>query len=339
MEEKDEKVISPEKMRNFWRLLALPILMIVPLAAEFSTIISYVQDFLANAISEAKYGIGRKLSPEATYTISPIAAASFLALLIFAAYVTYALFLLSRSLRERRINTLSVYDIQNNEIQRMKKIDEKRMEYLGKLVHQLYGESNRARHNIISVEAKYFVGENGDMSVEKVITLQATRLPVQFYKFFVEGDDMSMQAAGMEDIDFKVESLDNNCDVVYLLITNRVRHKQIVIWFLPEIQVGKERRIKITYKWPGLLRGLQLRRKIDFSWKYTSLDSDWKGNIKFRFKFSESYAKVIAENTGEAAQPVKLDSFYDGTRTEVTFSGENVLIGNTKYELTFALDN
>ncbi len=337
MQNEDIQIVSFKTLMEFWKFLIIPAVLAVPILYEFPTILSEIQKIMAYAITSGDGSNGHRIDGD-YHTIKLFVAVGICIFILLFLFLCFILAKIIYSSKNLRMPLISEYNKNLEEIKKLRLARDKQREYLHKLVYQLYSDSNRPRHNIISLHANYFVNNCGDLTVDKTITLCATTLPVQFYRFFINGDEFTLPASDMEDINFKVEATDQNCDVVYLLIENKDKHKTIIIWFLPEIQVGQKRQIRITYLWKGFLTSLIKRKRTEYNWSYTSFDNDWRGNFDIRYRFSEYYSKVVTINTGEAAQGVTLNSFQESGRTEVAFKGNNVLIGNTKYELTFVLE-
>lgn len=334
MEDKDFKVISINHFKNFWKYLVILAIPIVPLIAEFTVITAYAQQFLSGFIVESREGMGVKLR-EGSYTLSTAIAIMIVVLAILATYLIFVMGIFVTNLKTVRVNSKAEFERKDQLIKKLDKRLDTHANDMKKLMSQLYPDYKPFKQNFSFLSGKYYVAPGGDLHVEKEVVVKAVDEPVHFWRFYIEGDDVTKPAEDFADIAFVTRSIDDQTDTVFFPIEDKSRKKIILIWFLPQIEPNTERKIKIIYTWPGLLYGLDVKGKTDFSWNYQCRDLNSRGRFHMTFIFNEHYGNIEALNTGATASTLSLKRESQNARTSWIFDGKDVLLGNTKYELTF----
>jgi multisubunit Na+/H+ antiporter MnhC subunit len=341
MEEKDFRVVSFDQLMNFWKLL-IPFLVGAGLFIyNFADITNAVRKTLAYFIVEAGQQDGVELKA-GYHTISLAAALIFTGVVLTTAYLSFVLISFVATAKTIRVRSQSEYKKKDDELAAKqalivkldKRLDDQVSE-MKKLLSQLYPDYQPTKQNFSFLSGSYYVAPGGDLRVEKQVVLKAVDEPVHFWRFYIEGDERTKPAEDFADIVFKAKSIDAGTDVVVFPIEDTARKKNVVIWFLPQIEPHTERRIKIEYQWPGFLYGLDEKGKTEFFWNYQARDTQSRGHFQMRFIFSENYGEIEARSTGAAAASLSLKRELDANRSCWVFGGEDVFLGNTKYELRF----
>lgn len=99
--------------------------------------------------------------------------------------------------------------------------------------------------------------------------IKATDQPLHFWTTGNRATAYANPMDYLDDLEFKVKG-DNDGEIVYLPTENDPLNKQVVIYFLPRIEPGDFRKVIVTYKWPGLLKQLDVLGEEDFNFTFES---------------------------------------------------------------------
>jgi len=341
MEEKDFKVISLDKLKNFWKFLVPLVFALGFIIYQFTDVMNGVRKILSYFIVDAGPENGIELKA-GYHTISLFAAVAFTILTLTTAYLAFVLISFVTAAKTIRVRSQSEYERKDAEIAAKQALIDKldrrlddQVSEMKKLLSRLYPDYQPTKQNFSFLSGRYYVAPGGDLRVEKEVVLKAVDEPVHFWRFYIEGDERTKPAEDFADITFKATSIDEGTDVVVFPIEDKARKKNVVIWFLPQIEPHTERRIKIGYQWPGFLYGLDEKGKTEFFWNYQARDTQSRGHFQMRFIFSENYGEIEARSTGAAGASLSLKREPETNRSCWVFGGEDVFLGNTKYELRF----
>jgi hypothetical protein len=130
----------------------------------------------------------------------------------------------------------------------------------------------RARKAFKKIDLKYLIKKDFTAEVTRTYTLRAVDQELHFWLESYQVLDVADSAEYLVDIDFKVEALTIGTEVVYLPTQMDGKSKAVSIYFLPFIETGQERVIRVSYTWPRLAKSLQLFGEEAFSFNYDSAE-------------------------------------------------------------------
>jgi NADH:ubiquinone oxidoreductase subunit K len=206
-----------------------------------------------------------------------------------------------------------------------------------RLRHQHFPSSAKVKKCVRSVKAIFRIHKNFDTDVEQHWCIRAGEEAVNFWTVTVRSTSEADGAEYLDDINFKVKDASDN-GVVYLPTENDPRTKKVVLYFLPQIEPGKEeRQITMTYSWPGLFNQLKNRSSEEFSWTTDSLSAIEK--IEFLFYLEEKTGFFLqVENIGPEYGKVVPQPISDGDQWKgFSYVLENVPAGKCEVGLLLRL--
>lgn len=192
-----------------------------------------------------------------------------------------------------------------------------------RLRHQHYQTTARVKKSVRSVTASFRIHENFNTDVEQHWSIYATHELVNFWSVTMRATSEANPAEYLDDINFKVTDESDN-GVVYLPTENDARAKQVMIYFLPQIEPGKEdRKIAFSYSWPGMFNQLRNKGSEEFNWSTESVEPIEK--IEFLFYLRKGSGEVLKlENIGPEYGKPEIQSISDGDE----WSGFSYILSN-----------
>ncbi|HEX6859186.1 MAG TPA: hypothetical protein VF138_03160 [Caulobacteraceae bacterium] len=169
------------------------------------------------------------------------------------------------------------------------------------IVNRLYS-IDRPRWRFTRVIAKYEIDVDGNGAVELLYDIEAGPVPAHIWRFSIDADSSADPVQWLDEIDLKVESLDRleGKEVRYLLFRNHPHSKRLAIFFLPEISAGETRKVKISYRWPGLARDLLVLGKTNFVHQFNTCDPKDAAEIEYTYLFKAGIGGLEIHNVKPA---------------------------------------
>jgi len=344
MGQADLKIISLNQIKLVWTVIVFFAVTLLPVLGFFTDSIGALSKWAVEyAIQTASDGIPIE---KGNYVFAKWAAVTLLTLTIYALCLSAALLALLGSLRAlKKSNNASIFSAntligeelqsKNALISRLNSTIETQMTDMKKLFMQMFPDHHPLRRDFDKITGRYTVDEEGNIQVEKDVTLSAGDEPVWFWRFYIEGDEWSERANIFTDINFEVESLDPSTDVVAFPVEDGALRKTIILWFLPHIEPRHVRSIRIKYNWPGFLKGLDINGKTNFFWNYDNQETKTLDEFHIEFGFNGRNRDITCKNTGAISPQLDLiQKNVAGSRVWI-FSGKKIPVGNRTYELTF----
>ena len=166
-----------------------------------------------------------------------------------------------------------------------------------RIINQLYPEGLTPLHHISKVDFDWFPKGNGDGPVSLTVHIKAINHPVQFWKYWISADAESQEVSFLKQIEFDVKDQEDT-EVAYLISRNEGRHKELCIFFLPQIEPGLTRKLELSYRWPGIARHLLDKNEDRFEWEFQSVRTDELSEVTFRAHFEREIGDVKCTNVG-----------------------------------------
>jgi len=124
-----------------------------------------------------------------------------------------------------------------------------------------------------NIDISFRINKEFDGDVVQKWEVLATTEPVHFWSTSVQATSEASPREYLDDINFKVTDETGN-GIVYLPTENDARSKKVVMYFLPQIEVGAEpRKIVFGYNWKGLFNQLKSKGSEEFNWATTSVQA------------------------------------------------------------------
>ena len=107
---------------------------------------------------------------------------------------------------------------------------------------------------VLSCKQVYTLFSNGDCQFTELLTLCARDQNIHFMEKAIMAEPEAKGVEFPDEIALKVASKTQDKSVAYLISRNELRHKRVVIFFLPFIHTSNDERvIETTYCWNGLM--------------------------------------------------------------------------------------
>jgi 3',5'-cyclic AMP phosphodiesterase CpdA/regulator of replication initiation timing len=167
---------------------------------------------------------------------------------------------------ERRIERIeAVVNRRLSESQQFTDIDS----YLGmrRLISLLYASDLGPIHDFVSIKSRSVIHSNGDDEAEGVFTIRSVDKPIHFWIHKIHGDPGSEPMESLEKIEYTVID-DAGGKMTFFPLSNLPLYKEIAIFFFPRIEPGKERKFRINYFWPKLLKPFLSDGYTSFSYNF-----------------------------------------------------------------------
>lgn len=176
------------------------------------------------------------------------------------------------------------------------------------IVNRLYS-IDRPRWKYTKVIGKYVVSADGSAEVEMLYEIEAGPEPAHIWHFSIDADESAQPIEWLDEVNLKVESLDQieGKDVRYLPFRVTPKLKKIAIFFLPEIHQGDRRKVKITYKWPGLAADLIHRKRTVFEHRFATCDPTDRAEVSYTYLFSSEIGMIDIHALTNLTQQDKLE--------------------------------
>jgi hypothetical protein len=305
---------------------------IIPAVAAYVAIADYFRDAYIYFVKvEVLNGTASKVSINGLF----IYTLTFLIFSLMAVTIRFAIRLYNRSIRAKKIlASLKEKRRYNN---RLRKAYDKFGKEIGKVYNQLFYGADVIKHDFQKIHTTYNVSENGDVSVVKQIEIRAVEEPVHFWQSYIDGYPHAPSQLLFTDIGFSVSSEgDHQC--AFAPVRDGLQRKEFVIFFLPYIKPGELRSLQITYKWPGLLRGLLVNKEDDFYWENKGFSKDKLTDFMAKFIFSSKFPNLHAEITGSKPEGSTIHFNRGPNEIVVDLKIPKMPISNSgaKYQITFS---
>ena len=141
-----------------------------------------------------------------------------------------------------------------------------------------------------SIDIKHDISENGDTSVEALLTIECTADVANFYRLWVDADPESEAVDFFRGLRFEAVDLTAGRRLDWIPVTSGPKNKMFAI-FLPDVAPGKQIKLRIRYAWPGFMRKLIELGATNFTWRYISKSADSRAPIRMEWNFSNKLAK------------------------------------------------
>jgi predicted MPP superfamily phosphohydrolase len=158
-------------------------------------------------------------------------------------------------------------------------------------------------------QIEFKVEAQGDTTVTGVYSVQSSQ-PVPFVPFeLVSDDETSPEVPYLEELGFRVKLVGRtkkDDEVLYLQTDNFPRRKRLVFFFFPEID-ARQRKIEVTYRWPGLFTKLIQQGTDDLAF-------EWRRPVRrgeIRVRFAAELGEVNCKLVSGRKKGVKLSRFRD----------------------------
>nr|WP_321359463.1 hypothetical protein [uncultured Hyphomonas sp.] len=216
-------------------------------------------------------------------------------LVVFALLLVLVFTLLLVLMRQRTIfakNISAVRDQHTNELGAAKnkyvKVWDRTTRSIDAIVSKLY-DIEETRWKFTKVSEVYTIEDDGTTLVERRYTVEAGDKPAQIWRVMIDADQSADNIEYLEGLSLEInaEAPINSEAVEYLLYVDKPLHKKIAVFFLPEITAGQERKVKMTYRWPGFARDLISGNSTVFSFNYRTCDPTDTADVEIEFRVSK----------------------------------------------------
>lgn len=169
----------------------------------------------------------------------------------------------------KRVDTLQALLDAYKELQQLRNAYKRSHETLARVVQELYPPAEGPRHHFESIKSRHVIYPNGDCEViETLVIMPCSKRPIHLWHTNISADPESAEMPFIDDIRLEIMDLGENTYVTYLPTLDEGRGKTLCVFFLPEIKSGEKRKIKLKYRWPGLVRHLVNGDEVRFTWAY-----------------------------------------------------------------------
>lgn len=187
-----------------------------------------------------------------------------------------------------------------------------------RIKNQLMPTKLKPKRQLLKMENTYVIRKNFDTEVTRCFQIKAVQSPIHFWGCIIEVSDAACQPmAHLEAIDFEVKDEHKSqgpTDVVYLPLRNDPFSKEVLVYFLPQIDPAEPspRAVAVTYRWPGMCNELRDKRRDEWGWIVESetpvpevvfrfLTEDLGGKFEMRVSGSQDGTQAITDSGKNAA--------------------------------------
>jgi hypothetical protein len=274
---------------------------------------------VADKIDKLDY-VGKALEPVVQAAVHPTADRPFHLAIWFAlseylviglALLGIALWVRSKMGLEDPAQTLGLQETQKH-IESLEHALQTAMASTSRIKNQLMPTKLKPKRQLLTIENTYVIRKNFDTEVTRRFQMKAAQAPIHFWECIIQVSDAECEAVKyLEAIDFKV--VDENrssakTDVVYLPLRNDPFSKEVLVYFLPQIDPAEAapRTVAVTYKWPGMSNELKAKRRDEWGWIVESetpvqdvvfrfLTEDLGGKLEMRISGSQDGMQSIVD--------------------------------------------
>lgn len=128
---------------------------------------------------------------------------------------------------------------------------------------------------------------------------------MHFREQWIHAENEATPISYLDQLDFKVVDQGRGTSVAYLVTENHEHRKRVSVFFLPQIEVGKDlRTIKTTSCWPGMLN--RLLKNYEEDWNFPLKSRGTVSELDAKFLFHADIGKINCEIIGKRTGTDKL---------------------------------
>jgi len=206
--------------------------------------------------------------------------------------------------------------------------------FIKKIQTQMYEDNVRPRYDALSFHATYTVGNDGDIEVQKHVTLESPEYEVHFWRFWANGGPYANPVENEFDLHLHVRALDDGkTEIVPLLVENKPTYKLFTVNFLPAITPGNRRAFSLKYEWRGFLSELATTGRTTYAWDMRSYTPNCCYDVSVEWYFDDCYGEISCESPGVNPAGMSLTKENRPRGTYLRYAGQGVPV--QPFELTF----
>ena len=207
---------------------------------------------------------------------------------------------------------------------------------MSKIVHQLY-DIDRPRWRFTSVDGKYNTAKDWNSEVELDYVIEAGSQITQVWRYTITADNSADPIEGLEDIDFRIEQVNSKPgnEIAYLLYRDEPRRKEIAVFFLPGLNPGESRHLRLRYQWPGMAKDLDTVGHTEFGHQFKTCDPLDRANLCYEYIFDEALKPLTCERMRPHMDGDSLTPINKSGKVGWKYEAKNALVEGR--ELYFAI--